>query len=115
MKIIVASEDEKKLIKIFIDELISSEILEELISDRISNSDIHFIENGYVEAKIEIGETNPLYIEEDNVIGICVKCGIKTNGSANGEDVSYEEWVEMNTKESKDNWMCLECFEVDDD
>jgi len=115
MKIIVRSKAEKTLIEKFL-ELMHSEDLDILTSDvcldeyKLNSTDLVFLENGMLCAKIEVDNSVEAMEHDDSIIyGYCSKCDEPTCGTIDGSNVSYEEYLDY-LDESKD-WLCESCFQ----
>ncbi|WP_110955739.1 hypothetical protein [Anaerosinus massiliensis] len=112
MKIIVSSEAEKELMQRFIEFFNDCEAVEHIEkldneskgNAALSYEEYRFIENGIYNCKVEVDESvYPLTHEHDIISGICSKCGEKTEGTYDHNDVSYAEYLEYNSKEIQKN------------
>lgn len=115
MKIMVANELERKIVKEFIEYLSDYDIdcLPELERYNLDSTDKEFLTNGFNDAHVEIGETHDMQISDENITGICVKCGASTNGLIDGESVNMEEYESITSDGSREDWLCLTCSEAE--
>jgi hypothetical protein len=123
MKIIVSSKQEKDLIKRFltamremdgIDTIISldAEVADGEDEFYFKTDDEKFLEDAINSAKIEIDEKiYPLCIEHYQITGTCVICGTQTEGTIDGEDVSYDDYLDMMSPQHLKEWKCESCLE----
>lgn len=113
MKIIVATELEKTLIEKFIDQVNLGEQLDQLEdveNDGLDSVEITIIENGFLEAKVELGKTDEMSIDDSHLFGTCTTCGAHTEGTIDGDDITYDDWIAYNLKESLATWECESCI-----
>jgi hypothetical protein len=117
MKIIVESEAEKELMGRFLEvinscDVISSEIQavdKSFPEEQLVNSvEYDFIEEGFFRCKIEVGKTAPMEQEDTVITGTCIVCGCETEGTVDGDDISYEEYLEY--EKQRDTWKCENCL-----
>lgn len=125
MKIIVQNEKEKDLIKRFVDLLTEDYGLDALeIHDdemskypdeipRLNADECKLLYEEFRDRSITIDENiEEMLFENDDVItGTCKVCGIQTCGRVNGESVTYSDYLHSMSKEQQDNWLCLTCYE----
>jgi hypothetical protein len=118
MKIIVSSELEKGLVKRFLTAMRDLDMVDELAksdteceTEYLESDDQYFIEDMISNAKIEIDEkVQPLYIENYHITGTCTKCGTFTEGTVDGEDISYDDWMDQTSEEAQKTWLCEDCM-----
>ncbi len=119
MKTIVSSEAEKELIRRFIEVVNDLDRIKDIENvdsntkqQSISSDEYRFIENGFLNCKIEIDNVlHPITQDNDIITGTCSECGVETEGTYDQNDVSYDDYLGYNTKESQKDWLCEECEE----
>lgn len=125
MKIVVQNEKEKELLKRFVDLLIKDDGLDaleihdgELANDsgefqRLNTDEYKLLYEEFRDRSITIDENiEEMLFENDDVItGTCKVCGIPTCGRVNDEPVTYSDYLHSMSKEQQDNWLCLTCYE----
>ncbi|WP_276918677.1 hypothetical protein [Aneurinibacillus aneurinilyticus] len=125
MKIIVQNEKEKDLIKRFVDLLTeyygldALEIHDDEMSKypdeipRLNADEYKLLYEEFRDRSITIDENiEEMLFENDDVItGTCKVCGIQTCGRVNGESVTYSDYLHSMSKEQQDKWLCLTCYE----
>jgi len=121
MRIIVNNKKEEELVERFltlahdynlIDEL--EDIDKECCEQSMLEGDTIFLESAICDALVMVEpDVPPICIDSDSVDGVCVTCGALTNGTFNGEEMSYEDYLDM--KSSDSNWQCEECYNKRDD
>jgi hypothetical protein len=118
MKIIVSSEAEKELIKRFLSAMYDLDIIDELVKidndcgdgdTYLKSGDALFLREAMNDAAIVVGDASPLYVEHYNLTGTCVNCGTVTEGTTDGDDISYDDWLEQTSDERMKNWKCETC------
>lgn len=124
MRIIVQNEQEKELIKRFVNILTKDggldalEIHDDEISTeqdcftRLNTDEYRLLYEELRDRVITIDENiEEMLFEDDDVItGTCKICGIPTCGRVNGEPVTYSDYLHSMSKEQQDNWLCLTCY-----
>jgi hypothetical protein len=128
MKIVVANQAEKDLIKRLLNVMHEFDILDyiheqttkEIDPLKGSNTNDDFIiwsdeanilrEELYLPF-IEIDEKiRDIRVEGELITGTCKFCGIETMGiGEDAEDCTYEEYVKYQSEESQKKWRCTEC------
>jgi hypothetical protein len=120
MKILVNNDKEKELVKRFLiamRELDGIDGIVELDEKTADGDDLYFqaddrlfLEDAINNAKVEVNEkVYPLCVEHYHVTGTCVDCGTQTEGTVDGEDISYEDYLEMTSPERLKEWKCESC------
>lgn len=115
MKIIVASEAEKELMQRFLSIISTSDIISNVVKDiddekLVSSEEYHFIENGFYDCMLEVGQTNSMTQEHTIISGICIVCGSYFEGIADGGDINYDEYAEY----QKEDMYCEDCLKHKD-
>lgn len=122
VKIIVQNEKEKDLINKFLDMMINgvldqvSEIdykqsIEDGENPFLNSDEYLFLDNGFYWSDIIVNDTEkPMIIHPSNITGECVGCGSNTEGTLDGYDIDYEEYLKLNSKEVRENWLCENCM-----
>lgn len=123
MKIIVNNTAELKLIQEFA-ELLCGGGLEAVEKDDIecsadgntpyfSNDEYLFLNNAFQNLTVETdAKETPLETDADIVVGTCVSCGKQTEGVLDAQDVDYEEYKRLTSKESIEDWKCMDCYSL---
>ncbi|GAB6549069.1 hypothetical protein bcgnr5378_08200 [Bacillus cereus] len=60
----------------------------------------------YVDADIPELKFN----DDECIHGVCVTCGVTTTGKSDGEEPTYAEWLELQSKEMQSTWKCEKCY-----
>lgn len=122
MKIIVNNEKEKEIIERFLSALEEHMLDVIRIEDDKYASDNNdeayllpemydFLLDGIVNCKIECDEkVSEMYTEHYNITGKCVECEKNTEGTFDGNDVSYLEYLEYYDTKSINSWKCETCY-----
>ena len=122
MKIIVNNESEQKLLRRFLDLMHDLDGVEEMskIDDEFDDAnestyleggDALFLERAVLEAKVVIDNSeSPICIEHDNLQGTCAVCGTATDGTIDGDDISYDEWLDYHSESGLKQWKCEGCL-----
>ncbi|EIW20731.1 MULTISPECIES: hypothetical protein [Pelosinus] len=120
MKIIVNSENEKKLLERFFEAMHDLDMVEELneIDQKTCGDDTYldsydeiFLRQAICDVSVMVDSSvQEIYVEHYNLQGKCVDCGIITEGTIDGEDISYDEWMDKTSDESVKSWKCESCF-----
>lgn len=124
MKIIVANEQEKALIKRFLKamkELDGVDTIVELDTETASGDEQYFegddrifLEDAISYAVVEVDETvSDICVEHHHLTGTCSVCGTQTEGTEDGDDISYADYLEMTSPEAMKEWKCYECWQQD--
>jgi hypothetical protein len=119
MNIIVHDDNEKKLLERFIDVINSCDGIDSITELDSSLGDDCILENGddlfltdaFNNAKVEIDKNEyPLCIEHYQITGTCTECGAQTEGTVDGEDVGYSDYLEVMSTENIKTWKCESCI-----
>lgn len=123
MRIVVQNEKEKELIRRFIRVLVEMDAIEEvekLDHDTTGCIDVIFLQSDEYRlirenlhsGMIHIDQTiNEMTFDDSSIItGTCSKCETVTEGTSNDDDITYTEYLEYNSKEKQDNWLCESCY-----
>lgn len=116
MVILVNNEKEKGLLEYFCDYLgdCGLDILEEKdeeIGKDFSSEDYRFLSNEFVSPKILVDpKVYPLTTQDDVCIGHCATCGQYIQGTIDGGDVTYEEYLEHKEKDDNGQLYCEDCW-----
>lgn len=78
----------------------------------VQGDEYRLLHDCFVNADIEVDNAiKEMYFECDDVItGTCHVCGTQTTGTANGDDVTYSEYLEFYSKEQQESWFCEDCY-----
>jgi hypothetical protein len=121
MKILVANEQEKDLLRRFIKCLHETDSFDDIENnDHIGDIEEYFLstdehkliaENLFYGIVMVDESIDELTFEDDTCItGTCKKCGIQTEGTSNGDTVTYSEYLNSRSKERQNNWICESCY-----
>lgn len=120
MKILVNNQTEANLVETFLmalrEEMLDSiQTIDHANASTsgfyLSSEDYEFLEDGVYHAEIVINDTvREMSIEPYNITGVCVKCGIVTDGTIDGNLITYQEFLDMLTTASQESWLCESCW-----
>lgn len=120
MKIIVQNESEKKLIQRFLDAMHDLDMIDELSAVDVKfddedqyllGDDEMFLKKAIFESTVSIDANEPqICVEHHNLTGVCAVCGGATDGTIDGDDIPYSEWLDYNSEEGLKSWKCESCL-----
>lgn len=122
MQITVNSEAEKQLLDRFLEFLNDEgfgviedydhvESIKHKEDSQFSSDEYQFLLNGLYYAKVIVNDrVDPMCIEHHVITGVCVKCETVTDGTIDGEDIPYHDYVEMMSPEAVKSWKCETCW-----
>lgn len=119
MKIIVNNDSEKKLLRRFLDAMHDLDGIEALTKmdgeydDKpcLEGDDELFLRQAIYEATVVVDDTVPqICVEHWNLQGACVVCGGATDGTIDGDDISYDEWLDYTSESGRKSWKCEGCY-----
>lgn len=115
MKIIVSSKAEKELMQKFIEIINDCCCIEDIEEDDndtsevpvISHDEYRFIENGFNNCKVEVNESIQSMTQEHHIVGgTCQVCRQEISGMTDGEDITYDEYLEI----MSEKMICEDCI-----
>lgn len=119
MKIIVSNESEKLLVRKFIEQIIDDDVLTQFVQDTeqerrrcyeedtLDYTDAIFLENAFLNANINVGETSTINVDYDSVLDTCSVCEQEMCINMDFNRVDYEEYL----NHDYGNSMCNVCSE----
>jgi hypothetical protein len=121
MKILVANEQEKDLLRRFIkclhetdsfDDIENNDHIGDKEEDFLSTDEHKLIAENLFYGIVMVDESiDELTFEDDTCItGTCKKCGVQTEGTSDGETISYSEYLDSISEERQKNWLCETCY-----
>jgi len=124
LKIVVANQAEKELLKRFVKGMSDLSIYDEFhkidvecLEEKCYFPDcreLDILEGAFNDAMIEVDESeSDIYLEENSIItGTCRFCKVGTTGMENDDDISYTDYLKMMSQEEQEKWACSECFRL---
>lgn len=119
MKIVVANESERKLVEYTCEYLSDSgiELLEQ--NDEFKNTPDGLIDGSYeflcqmfTNPKIIVDkDIYPTVLEDSICIGVCGVCGEPLEGTFDGNDVTYDEYLDYINKSMNGELYCERCWD----
>ena len=118
MEIRVANESEKKLMDYICEYLGDSgvDLLEEHdeykdTPDGITSDAYRFVQRLFCNTKVIVGENiGAVEVEDDICTGTCCVCGEELEGTFDGDDVTYEEYLDYIKKSQDGEVYCEKCW-----
>jgi len=120
MIITVNNEEEKilveKLLVALHDEMLDA--IEEIdnrtagvVGYYLLSNEYDFLRDGIHNASVNINSTiREMAIEACNITGTCSKCGVLTEGTIDGNMVTYQDYLNYQTVEAEESWLCESCW-----
>jgi hypothetical protein len=117
MKIVVANEKEKELIMNFIKAMQDLDMFNEMESldhseERIylSTDQYRVISDNLHSVEIDKNEEEMTFDDDTCITGTCKKCGVTTEGTSNGDSITYVEYLRSRSEEQQSTWLCETCY-----
>ena len=122
MEVRVANESEKKLMDYICEYLGDSgvDLLEEHdeykdTPDGITSDAYRFVQQMFCHPKVIINENiMAVEVEDDVCTGFCCACGEEVEGTFDGSDVTYEEYLDYIRKSQDSELYCEKCWLTSD-
>ena len=118
MKILVNNEKEQDLVRRFLKSMRELDMISELLdrdqdckTEFLNSDESHFFDDMLLNACVEIDPSvAELFAEHHILTGTCAVCGQETEGTIDGNDISYSDYLDSQSLEIQGDWRCESCW-----